>query len=64
MAELGDFLVSGDSKVQVEIEMLDYGYIEKCNDAAKLRGIVDVLKSGKEGFYPDVSYIHRKYLHL
>lgn len=58
MAELGDFLVSGDSKVHVDIEMLDYGYIEKCSDAHKLRAIVDILKSGKEGFYPDVSFIN------
>ena len=54
MAELGDFLVSGDSSVKIDVEMLDYGYIDKCNDAKILRGIVDTLKSGKEGVWPEV----------
>lgn len=54
MAELGEFLISNDSKVPVEVEMLDYDYIDKCSDSAKLQAIVEVLKSGREGFYPDV----------
>ena len=54
MAELGEFNVTGDSKVHVDVEMLDYEYIEKCSDPQRLRAIVEVLKSGKEGFYPDV----------
>jgi hypothetical protein len=54
MAELGDFLVSGDTTVNIDVEMLDYGFIEKCDDAKTLRGIIDTLKSGKEGIYPEV----------
>lgn len=34
--------------------MLDYGYIETCSDVKLLNEIVSVLKSGKEGYYPDV----------
>ena len=55
MAELGDFLVSGDSTTNIDVEMLDYGFIEKCEDAKILRGIIETLKSGKEGLYPEVS---------
>ncbi len=54
MAELGEFHVSNETKVPIEIEMLDYGYIEKCSDPNKLKAIVEILKSGKEGIYPDV----------
>lgn len=54
MAELGDFLVSGDTTVNIDVDMLDYGYIGKCEDAKILRGIVDTLKSGKEGIYPEL----------
>jgi hypothetical protein len=38
----------------VEVEMLDYGFIEGCSDVKLLHDIVSVLKSGKEGYYPDV----------
>jgi hypothetical protein len=55
MAELGDFLVSGDTTVDIDVDMLDYGFIGKCDDAKILRGIIDTLKSGKEGIYPEVS---------
>jgi hypothetical protein len=34
--------------------MLDYGYIEACEDSKTLRGIMKVLESGKEGIYPEV----------
>ena len=34
--------------------MLDYGFIEGCSDVKLLHDIVSVLKSGKEGYYPDV----------
>lgn len=56
MAELeGFFFVPGLENIQVEAEMLDYDYIAKCDDWQKLLKIVEVLKSGKEGNYPDVS---------
>ena len=37
---------------EVTVEMLDYEYVELCNDKSKLKSILSVLKSGKEGFYP------------
>lgn len=56
MAELGNLFgtnaTSGEQKI--EVEMLDYGYIRDCNDWNQMSAIVDVLKSGKEGYYPDV----------
>jgi hypothetical protein len=42
----------------VEVEMLDYGFIEGCSDVKLLHDIVSVLKSGKEGYYPDVINPH------
>lgn len=41
---------------QIEIEMLDYDFIRGCSDTKLLTDIVSVLKSGKEGYYPDVSF--------
>lgn len=56
MAELGDALSygTGGEEDGVSVEMLDYDYIEKCTDPKLLRGIVKVLKSGREGLYPEV----------
>ena len=57
MAELGDFLTSSNEKpsVEVTVDMMDYSYIRDCKDASLLKEILSVLKSGKEGYYPDVS---------
>ena len=33
---------------------LDYDYVDGCNDAKKLKAILSVLRSGKEGSYPEV----------
>ena len=55
MAELGDF--SPDSCVTdetVSVDMCDYGYVDECSDKKKLQGILNLLKSGKEGHYPEV----------
>ena len=56
MAELGNLLSlpQSEQKVNVEVEMLDYGFINECNDRHQLSAILEVLKSGKEGIYPDV----------
>lgn len=55
MAELGNLFGSTAVKdAKVEVEMLDYGYIGECKDWTLLTTIVEVLKSGKEGHYPDV----------
>lgn len=55
MAEFGDFLVSPeDSLKDIDIECLDFEYVKTCTDAEKLKGIVAILRSGKEGSYPEV----------
>jgi hypothetical protein len=54
MAEFGEFETKSESKIPVEVEMLEYEYIAKCSDPETLRAIVEVLQSGKEGYYPDV----------
>ena len=57
MAELGNLFAGSSSgeEFKVEVEMLDYGYINECKDWNKINAIVNVLKSGTEGYYPDVS---------
>lgn len=58
MAELGNLFLGGAGAprdVQVDVEMLDYAYVNECNDWHKISAILDVLKSGREGYYPDVS---------
>ena len=55
MAEFGDFLISPeDSLKDIDVECLDFEYVKTCTDAEKLKGIVAVLRSGKEGSYPEV----------
>eukprot|EP00953_Heterococcus_sp_UTEX-ZZ885_P036755 18913-Heterococcus_DN1.PRE.3 len=58
MAELGDLLTGGGGTTakprEVEIDMLDYGYIDKCEDPQQLRAILHRLNSGKDGHYPDL----------
>lgn len=56
MAELGQGLIDEEAKsTGVQVEMLDYDYVEKCNDVKELKAILSVLQSGKEGHYPHVS---------
>lgn len=58
MAELGNLFggsTAAANDFKVEVEMLDYSYVNECTDWKQLNMIVDVLKSGKEGYYPDVS---------
>jgi tetratricopeptide (TPR) repeat protein len=42
------------AKDEITIDMLDYGYIDECEVPDDLRGIIMLLKSGKEGLYPDL----------
>jgi hypothetical protein len=66
MAELGDFLSQADSTDDnVTVDMCDYGFVDECKDHKKLSGVLRLLRSGKEGFYPDlVKYTEDKLLTL
>jgi hypothetical protein len=56
MAELDRPFLSIDMEnIQVDIDMMDFSYVEACDDWQKLYKILSVLKSGKEGHFPDVS---------
>ncbi|VEN43004.1 unnamed protein product [Callosobruchus maculatus] len=41
-------------KYRIPIQHFEYGYIQKCNDARELEKILQVLRSGEEGHYPDL----------
>lgn len=59
MAELSGLLSTEETKsIHCDVDWLDYGYVRNCNDASKLRLILDTLRSGKEGSYPEVSIIY------
>jgi sperm-associated antigen 1 len=42
-------------KYEIPIEFLDFGYIKTCEDAKLLEKIVKILRSGEEGYYPDLT---------
>jgi tetratricopeptide (TPR) repeat protein len=57
MAELGDFLLHAGpnaKRMEVDLQMMEYAYVDKCNDIDTLRAILAKLKSGEAGYYPDV----------
>ena len=41
-------------KYDIPVEFLDFAYVEKCSDVKILEKIVKILRSGQEGFYPDL----------
>ncbi|KAG8309843.1 sperm-associated antigen 1-like [Homalodisca vitripennis] len=41
-------------KYEIPIDYLSYEYIGRCNDVKQLERIVKILRSGEEGFYPDL----------
>jgi len=56
MAELGNIL-TGDAEPQaskITTEMLDYEYVRACKSVEELKGIVQVLQSGRDGHYPEL----------
>lgn len=56
MAELDkNFFTSSVDSTPVEIDMLDFSYVEHCDDWKKLFSILQILRSGKEGHFPEVS---------
>ncbi|XP_054267163.1 sperm-associated antigen 1-like [Macrosteles quadrilineatus] len=42
------------SKYEIPIDHLSYEYIQGCNDIRELERIVKILKSGEEGYFPDL----------
>ena len=57
MAELFDSGVPGvavPADGTIPIDHLDYAYVNKCEDYKELGSILALLKSGREGHYPDV----------
>lgn len=41
-------------KYDIPIQHLDFVYVEKCSDATELEKILKILRSGEEGFYPEL----------
>lgn len=39
----------------IPINQLDFGYVKECKDSRKLEKIVQILRSGEEGYYPDLT---------
>lgn len=42
-------------KYAIPIENLDFDFIRKCKDVRQLEKIIEILKSGEEGYYPDLT---------
>jgi len=55
MAELGDYLEQGTSRKEVTVDMLEYKFIDECEDKALLRSVLGKLKSGEEGSFPHLT---------
>ncbi|XP_062068866.1 sperm-associated antigen 1-like [Lepus europaeus] len=47
---------------KIPIEHLDFKYIEKCSDVKHLEKILCVLRSGEEGYYPELTELCEKRL--
>ncbi|XP_076271137.1 spag1 axonemal dynein assembly factor [Rhynchophorus ferrugineus] len=41
-------------KYRIPIQHFDFDYVNRCKDANELEKIIDVLRSGQEGYYPDL----------
>ncbi|XP_053415204.1 sperm-associated antigen 1 [Nycticebus coucang] len=49
---------------KIPIEHLDFKYIEKCSDVKHLEKILCVLRSGEEGYYPELTEFCEKRLQV
>lgn len=52
--EIDYFSLHSRKKRDVSVEMLDYAHVDRCEDVDELKGILALLRSGKEGRYPDL----------
>lgn len=41
-------------KYDIPLNHLDFGYVEKCTNAREMEKIVHILRSGEEGYFPDL----------
>lgn len=51
-ADVDFFSLHNRKEKRIDVEMLDYAYVAKCTDVDELKGILAMLRSGKEGRYP------------
>lgn len=42
-------------KYDIPIHHLDFAYVKTCNNAREIEKIVKILRSGEEGFFPDLT---------
>ena len=42
-------------KYSIPIEYLDFNYIKTCQNVRELEKIIEILRSGEEGYYPDLT---------
>lgn len=52
--EIDYFSLHNRRKKHIAVEMLDYDYVDKSSDLDELKGILAMLRSGKEGRYPQL----------
>lgn len=52
--EVDYFSLHSRKQRAISVEMLDYAHVDKCEDVDELKGILALLRSGKEGRYPDL----------
>lgn len=43
------------AKYDIPIEQLDFDFVGKCDDARRVERILLILRSGEEGFYPELT---------
>ncbi|PIO23010.1 hypothetical protein AB205_0014250 [Aquarana catesbeiana] len=55
-SEFSSSFYQGTTKTyEIPLDHLDYRFIEKCTDVRHLEKILQVLRSGEEGHYPDLT---------
>lgn len=42
-------------KYEIPIENLDFTYVRNCGNVVEVERILEILRSGEEGFYPDLT---------
>lgn len=52
--EIDFFALHNRRKKHIAVEMLDYDYVDKSTDLDELKGILAMLRAGKEGRYPQL----------